>query len=169
MIDMVTIESVEQACSEVSEYSDERMATEFERFFEEEPAVCEFVIEATSSSGTKVREFSLFLTYMVFKAARINNPAGNQPVTAEAIDDSCRECEHWMEQIQQTSEAELSENTSSAPRDDEPHLVRYVISELNEPLDEDGELEDDERGEVFFVLKTVIGTLSRKTHEIKDS
>jgi hypothetical protein len=54
-----------------------------------------------------------------------------------------------------------------AVRDDEPYLVQYVISELNEPLEDDGHLDEDERSAVFFVLKTVIGSLSRKSYEIE--
>ncbi|HEX4997053.1 MAG TPA: hypothetical protein VFY29_02440 [Terriglobia bacterium] len=163
---MVSSASVEQACAEVSDFTDERMMTEFERFFQEQPAICDFVVEATSSSRPKVREFSLFLSFMVFKAANIDGFPASNPVSEDAIDASCRECERWVEQIHAASESGAGV-PGAVPREDEPHLVEYVISELNEPL-EDGHLEDDERGEVFFVLKTVIGSLAGRKHEIED-
>jgi hypothetical protein len=164
---MVSSASVEQACSEVSAYSDQRMAAEFERFFEEQPAVCTFVIEATRSSAPRVQELSLFLSYMVFKAARIGRPGMELPVTEDSIDASCRECERWIERIHEAS-LDSIENVRLAARDDEPHLVQYVIAELDEPPENDVRLNDDERGAVFFVLKTVIGSLSRKSYENKE-
>ena len=42
---MITSEVVEKACSQVGEYSDETMTEDFERFFREQPAVCDFVVE----------------------------------------------------------------------------------------------------------------------------
>ena len=47
---MITNNVLEQACSEVSEYSDDRMMAEFDKFFKEQPAICDFVVEATSES-----------------------------------------------------------------------------------------------------------------------
>ena len=37
--------------------------------------------------------------------------------------------------------------------------LNRVISELNEPTEDGVELNDEEKGEVFFVLKTVISSL----------
>jgi hypothetical protein len=44
----------------------------------------------------------------------------------------------------------------------EPHLIEYVVSELNEPLEDGTVLEDEQKGEVFFVLKTVISSFARR-------
>ena len=53
---MIGVDSVEKACSEVGDYSDEKMVDEFERFFRAQPAICDFVVELTrkrsESSGT---------------------------------------------------------------------------------------------------------------------
>ena len=42
-------------------------------------------------------------------------------------------------------------------------MLQYVISEINEPLEDGTELDDEEKGEVFFVLKTVISSFSSRT------
>jgi hypothetical protein len=56
------------------------------------------------------------------------------------------------------------EDLSTRMQDEaEPHLIRYIISELNQPLDDGAELGDEEKGEVFFVLKTIIASLARRT------
>ena len=157
---MITSESVERACSEVGEYSDEKMAGEFNRFFRQQPAVCEFVVEVTQESGQKIQELSLFLCYMVFKAAETHEPDDVSKVTPEAIEVAYRESESWIDRISQAESAELQPAiAASLQADTEPFLLQYVISELNEPLEDGTELDDEQKGEIFFVLKTVISSL----------
>ena len=49
---------------------------------------------------------------------------------------------------------------TSLQRDTEPHLLQYIVSELNEPMEDGAELTDEEKGEVFFLLKTIISSLN---------
>ena len=157
---MITAESVQKACSEVGEYSDQQMVGEFDDFFRQQPAVCEFVVEVTQESGQKIQELSLFLTYMVFKAAAIDEPDPVGKVTPEAIEVAYRESESWIDRISQADTVELQPAiAASLQADTEPFLLQYVISELNEPLEDGGELDDEQKGEIFFVLKTVISSL----------
>src|SRR5438046_9972684 len=92
---MIDGESVEKACSEVSEYTDEQMVNEFDRFFRAQPAICDFIVELTQESGQKIQELSLFLSYMVFKtmeAAQSKSTA----VKAEDIEAADRDTESRM-------------------------------------------------------------------------
>ncbi|HYR86592.1 MAG TPA: hypothetical protein VE422_21070 [Terriglobia bacterium] len=158
---MITSDSVEKACSEVGEYSDEKMVDEFDRFFREQPAICEFVVELTHESGQKIQELSLFLAYMVFKAIEMNEPGALVPVTSQAIETAYRDSESWIERISAAESEELQSTiAASLQKDTEPYLLQYVISELNAPLDDGSALDDEEKGEVFFVLKTVISSLT---------
>jgi hypothetical protein len=157
---MITGDSVEKACSEVGEYSDEKMIGEFDRFFRAQPAICEFVVEVTQESGQKIQELSLFLAYMVFKAIEMDEPSTIGVVTAEAIEAAYRESESWIERISEAEGTDLQATiAANLQRDTEPYLLQYVISELNAPLEDGSALDDEEKGEVFFVLKTVISSL----------
>jgi len=157
---MISGQSVEKACSEVGEYSDEKMVDEFDRFFRAQPAICDFVVELTHESGQKVQELSLFLSYMVFKAIEADVSGSVTKVTPETIEAGYRETESWMERISEAEGTELQASISaSLQRDAEPHLLQYVISELNEPMEDGTELNDEEKGEVFFIVKTVIESL----------
>jgi hypothetical protein len=157
---MVNEESVERACSEVGEYSDEKMIGEFDRFFRTQPAICEFIVDLTHESGHKIQELSLFLSYMVFKAIEMGDSGNVIAVTPGVIESAYRESETWIERVSQAEGAELETTiASSLQKDTEPYLLQYVISELNEPLEDGTELNDEEKGEVFFVLKTVISSL----------
>jgi hypothetical protein len=152
---MITSELVDRACAEVNEYNDARMMTEFDVFFKEQPSICDFITELTSESPMHIQELSLFLSYMVFKTVRIGQANALAPIPPENIEAAYRECESWIDRINQGGDR------TQIPADPEPHLIQYVISELNQPLENGKLLEDEEKGEVFFVLKTVISSLTR--------
>jgi hypothetical protein len=157
---MISGESVEKACSEVGDYTDDYMVSEFDRFFRAQPAVCEFIVELTHESGHKIQELTLFLSYMIFKAMEIERTGTVDVIKPEDIEAAYRETESWMTQVSQAEGDELqSAIASSLQRDTEPHLLQYIVSELNEPMEDGAELTDEEKGEVFFLLKTVISSL----------
>jgi hypothetical protein len=165
---MVTGESVEKACSEVGEYTDDQMVAEFDRFFRAQPAICDFIVELTHESGQAIQELSLFLSYMVFKTLEVSettpDAAAKPAVKAEDIEAAYRDTETWMARVSQADADELqSAITASLQRDTEPYLLQYVISELNEPMEDGAELNDEEKGEVFVVLKTVISSLKSES------
>ena len=152
---MITSESVDEACSEINGYTDDRMMKEFDAFFKEQPSICDFITELTSESSMRIQELALFMSYMVFKAIKIGMPQGVSPVSPETLEAAYKESESWIERIDQGAEV------SDMPVDTEPYLIQYVISELNQPLEDGALLEDEQKGEVFFVLKTVISSLTR--------
>jgi hypothetical protein len=164
---MITSESVQKACLQVGEYSDEIMAAEFERFFRMQPAVCEFVVELTQESGQQIQELSLFLSYMVFKAVEVDRAETIPAVTRDGLENAHRESESWIDLMSHAEGEELQAAVASSfSRDTEPYLLEYVVSELSQPLDDGTELDDTGKGEVFFLLKTVISSLSNKEKTI---
>jgi hypothetical protein len=163
---MITSEIVERACSEVGEFTDDQMMHEFDRFFQKQPGICEFVTELTSDSATEIQELSLFLSYMVFKAVEAAEPNGSDKlmeVSPERIESAYRESESWIDRLEQVSQ-DAAPGAKPVPEDVEPFLVQYVISELNQPLEDGTLLVDEQKGEVFFVLKTVISSFAREPH-----
>jgi len=158
---MISSESVEKACSEVGDYTDDYMVSEFDRFFRAQPAVCEFIVELTHDSGHKIQELTLFLSYMIFKALEIERTGTVDVIKPEDIEAAYRETESWMTQVSQAEGDELQSAIAvSLQRDTEPHLLQYIVSELNEPMEDGAELNDEEKGEVFFLLKTIISSLN---------
>jgi hypothetical protein len=152
---MISSELVDQTCLEVDGYNEDRLMTEFDAFFKEQPSICDFITELTSESSLRIQELSLFLSYMVFKTVKMGQPNSLGTVTSESIEAAYRESESWIDRINQEGDR------AQIPADPEPHLIQYVISELNQPLEDGKLLEDEEKGEVFFVLKTVISSLTR--------
>ena len=160
---MISGESVDKACSEVGEYTDDHMVGEFDRFFRTQPEVCEFIIELTQASGQKIQELSLFLCYIVFKAIEIEQPGAAVTIEQADIEAAYHNTESWMAQLSQAENAELQATiAASLNQDTEPFLLQYVISELNEPAEDGTELNDEEKGEIFFILKTVISSIGQE-------
>jgi hypothetical protein len=167
---MISNEAVEQACNSVSEYSEDEMAREFERFFMCQPDLCDFVVELTTESDQRIQELSLFLSYIVFKAVEDSRPQELAVVSQSTIESALHESESWIEKINQVESGEIeSAVLANLTSDSEPYLLQYVISEINQPLDDGTELVDEQKGEVFFVLKTVISSLSGRTVEKEGS
>jgi len=154
---MITSESVDQACAEVNDYTDDRMMQEFDGFFKEQPSLCDFITELTSESSMKIQELALFLSYLVYKSVKRSTPQGMLAVSEASIEEAYRECEAWIDHINQGG------TPADMPSDTEPYLIQFVISELNQPLEDGTLLEDEQKGEVFFVLKTVISSLTRSS------
>src|SRR5258705_1670983 len=99
---MITNDIVEKACSEVSAYTDAQMMREFDRFFQKQPGICDFVAELTSESTVEIQELSLFLSYMVFKAAEAGLTSQEEvtEVSTERIESAFRETESWIDRIE---------------------------------------------------------------------
>src|SRR6476646_166529 len=104
---MITSASVEKACSQVGDYTDENMVSEFDRFFRAQPAVCEFIVELTHESGQKIQELALFLSYMVFKALEIERAGEIDGIKPENIEAAYRDTESWMTQVSEAEGDEL--------------------------------------------------------------
>ena len=163
---MVSEESVEKSCETVGQYTDEQIAGEFDRFFRAQPALCEFIVEVTHESGQHIQELALFLSYMVFKTVEASGvtPATRGPQDIEA---AYQTTETWMNRINLIQGTEMEESVArTLQKETEPHLLQYIIAELNEPTEDGSILNDEEKGEVFFVLKTVITSLCGKEENL---
>jgi hypothetical protein len=158
---MISKEYVERVSVEAHRYSDEQMAGELHQFFEEQTAMCEFIAEVTTESSPEVQELSFSLSYVIFKAAKLGSNGALAAVPADRVEAAYHEAESWVDRIHQAAETDAVPGLLRDIEDEpEPHLIRYVISELNQPLENGDQLEDEEKGEVFFVLKVVIGSLA---------
>src|SRR5215475_7123642 len=122
---MVTSDAVEQTCADVAGYSEQEMASEFERFFKAQPELCDFIVELTGESDQKIQELSLYLSYMVFKAVescREEMPSVNHLMIEEAF----RESERWIEKLNQVENTAVQKTIlSSFESESEPFLLQY--------------------------------------------
>jgi len=100
------------------------------------------------------------MSYVVFRAVKSNSSEPLTEVTRENIETALKDSETWIELMNQAEDSASSEMLGKLRNESEPHLIQYVITELNRPMEDGVELEDDQKGETFFILKTVISSLA---------
>ena len=156
---MVTRETIATIRAGAVECSDEILEKEFESFFKKQPALCDFVMELTSTGRQSVGELALYLSYIVYEALLVEGAGSLDEVTGQEIAHACHESEHWVHRMSESQAAELPSSTLS-DLGDEPHLISYVISEVHDAATGGLDLTPEENGAVFFVLTAVIASLT---------
>lgn len=161
---VVSKKEVEHVADQIETLTDDQLASEFEKFFASQPAICTFVTELTSDSSSVVQELALYLSFVALRA--VNHTRGEElpAVSPEAVERAHEAAEQWIDTMTEQMEGQQEEELiRSVVRSDEPHLLEFVLGELNHQGEDGESLEDEDKGEVFFLLKTVISCLSEKT------
>jgi len=169
MVDRQTIDSVRSAAADCSESELER---EFEEFFKNQPDLCDFVMDLTSSGPPTAGELALYMCYVVYKATMADRDGPLNRVTSKEITDACSESGDWVHRMSEIDATKVIEATkdieiqspSPSKLDDEPHLMGYVISEVHDALKGGLDLGEEEKGAVFFVLTAVISSLTANSN-----
>ena len=155
---MVQKQTIERIRAQVADCSDETLDREFDQFFARQSEVCNFVMDLTSSSSQKVRELSLYLSYVTYKILSEDTGLAD-PVGAEVIVNACRESQEWIQGVSEMDARDFS-SASASEAGNEPYLLGFVISEVQDALEDGLDLDEEEKGTIFFVLKTVIASMT---------
>ncbi len=156
---MVSKPTIEKIQGDVADYSAETLELEFDRFFRDQPEICDFVMDLTSTTSQRVREISLYLGYVVYKSLEETYRDALSEATPETIAAASVESRLWMERMNVSGP---SDDPTSGLRieADEPVLLGFVVSEVEEAITDGLEMKEEEMGAVFFAMKTVIASLS---------
>ena len=155
---MVQKQTIERIRAHFADCSDESLEREFDQFFARQSEVCDFVMDLTSSSSQKVRELSLYLSFVTYKV--LSEDTGlTEPVGAEVIVNASRESQEWIQRVSEMDARAFSSATASEVGN-EPYLLGFVISEVEDALEDGLDLDEEEKGTIFFVLKTVIASMT---------
>ena len=155
---MVQKQTIEQVRREVANCADEDLVREFDAFFQKQPEICDFVMDCTYPNDRVVGELSLYLSYVTFKTLAVDTGL-NDPVPATAIVQACIESQEWIQRIDEMDAAQFA-SAPSSETGDEPYLLGFVITEVQDAIDDGLDLDDEDKGKVFFVLKTVISSMT---------
>ncbi len=158
---MIQKETIDKIRTNVAACSDEALEEEFDGFFQNQSEICDFVVDLTSTSSQRVRELTLYLSYVVYKALAEDGGGYGGAITSERIAAACRESEEWIQHLAEIEEAEIH----SAPLStvgEEPYLIGFVVTEVHDAIEDGLDLKEEEKGTVFFVLKTVIRALTAR-------
>jgi hypothetical protein len=160
---MVEKQTIERIRTHVANCSDETLEQEFDQFFARQSEVCNFVMDVTSSSSQRVRELSLYLSYVTYKA--LSEDTGlTTPVGAEVIVNASRESQEWIQRVSEMNADQFSSATASEVGN-EPYLLGFVIGEVQDAVEDGLDLGEEEKGTIFFVLKTVIASMTLNVND----
>lgn len=155
---MVRKQTIEQVRIQVANCADEDLEREFDAFFQKQPEICDFVMDCTLPSGQAVGEFSLYLSYVTFKTLAVDTGL-TDPVPASTIAQAAIESQEWIDRLAEM-DAEQFASAPSSETGDEPYLLGFVVTEVQDAIEDGLDLDDEDKGTVLFVLKTVISSMT---------
>ena len=159
---MVTQDTIQQVRIALAKSSAKGLESEFANFFKDQPALTDFVMELTSTSRQSVSQLSLFMSYVVYKSVLLEAGGSLEEITGDRIAHASHKSEDWVHEMSQSQAWTLPASALSEVSEELP-LISYVISEIHE-ADIDGlNLEEEEKGAVFFVLTSVIASLTKQS------
>ena len=160
---MVERQIIETIRTETADCSEDVLEREFEEFFKNQLAVCNFVMDLTSTRNHSAGELALYMSYVVYKAILLDRDGSLGPVTSEEIADACRASGDWVHRMSDAEETGV-QSPSLSNLNNERCLISYVISEVHDALKGGLDLKEEEKGAVFFVLTAVIASLTASSN-----
>lgn len=151
---------IESAWNEVSAASSspELLSELMERFGEAQPAVVEFISEASSHWEGDAIDLAFHASLVIWRSTQeAGTAAGRAPksVSAEALILCFEKNSEWLEQ-QEGDAILIQKKLSDFSRFPEPELMRYVAELVFEAHEDGLEIEPEEQQELLLVLKTLV-------------
>lgn len=160
---MVERQTIEKIRTDATDCSEEALESEFEQFFSNQPAICNFVMDVTSAGNQSAGELALYMSFVVYKSLLLDRDGSLESVGNEEIADACSESGDWVHRMSEAEETGV-QSPSLSKLNDEPYLISYVISEVHDAIKNGLELTEEEKGAVFFVLTAVIESLTANSN-----
>lgn len=151
----IPAEIVEKVCSEMDRYSESRMSEEAGRFLRQQPHLVQFLQEFTADFRPEVQQFSLYLSYLIWKICSRGWGHKLPRLAWELCYQSfLKERELWRE-----------DKRFPGRKSTQPHLIQCLKTFLQE--DYTGIFKKDvERGSLFLILKSVIASFEKAVNRI---
>jgi hypothetical protein len=165
---MVQRETIERICANVADLPEATLEGEFERFFEAQETICDFLMDSLNDASQRARELGLYLSYVAFKGMSLDSGLST-PVDAGTILRAGDASRAWLDHMAAYAWAPEPERTEAAApgsaAGDEPYLLGFVAAEIEDAGDGPIPFDDDEKGALMFTLKTVIASMTETSRE----
>jgi hypothetical protein len=152
--------NIESAWNEVSQASasSEHLSELMDRFGEAEPAMVEFIAEASSLWGSDAVDLVFHASLVIWRSvqeSREGESRSFENVTPEKLIDCFEKNSQWMNE--QDGEAVLlQKKLSDFSKFSEPELMRFSVELILEAHEDGLELEPEEQQQLLLVLKTLV-------------
>lgn len=150
---------VEKTWQEAVSFTAARADREMQKLAVEQPDLLAFILEVTKELDRDARELG---TYLFFNVCRMFHKAYGKrlpAVSPEAILECFEKNSAQLEILEETGE-ETFKQVAAAQLSAQPHVMGYVVKAMfEETEDEPLEIEDEDIGYLYMVLKTVVDVL----------
>ncbi|MGZ3745008.1 MAG: hypothetical protein ACXVBQ_14180 [Pseudobdellovibrionaceae bacterium] len=130
-----------------------------------QPDLLAFVMKSSEEMGQQVRELAIYMFLVVYRMFQ-KTQGKIKKISSEEIIECYEHNEGLVERLEGADEKFL-DRIANVQTSKQPHVVNYVVDALME--EEEGEdavkLNDEQKGFLFLVLKTVIDVLDQKGME----
>jgi hypothetical protein len=158
---MIDEETAESTWREVSQMGSHKARRAMEQLGRKQPALLAFVMARTSKLSADAQELAVYMFFVVYrmfekKAEKLRR------VSERDIEAALTGNEQTLERLEPAHDRFL-ERQAIAFQSDESFVLRYIVTTLLEPTDEDDpiELTEEEEGTILLYLKTAVDALHR--------
>lgn len=154
---------VEKTWQEVADFTAARADREMQKLGKEQPDLLAFILEVTKDLDRDAKELGIYLFFnvvrMFHKASRTKIPA----VSPETILECFEKNSALLESLDEATE-ESFKRVAAAELSPQPHVMGYVVKAMFEEVEDDPlEIEDEDIGYLYMVLKTVVDVLNQES------
>ena len=161
----ISEELVEETWQEVSDFAPQRGAKEVRKLSEQQPDLLAFILEFSDEFDQEVKELALYLFVVVH---RMFQKAYGKPILrldAEAIMECFEKNQEFILSLENAHDR-FYDRIARVQISAQPFVMKYIADALFEPDEDDPiDLNDDNIGMMFLLLKTVVDLLNEATEE----
>lgn len=163
MTERVSEHTIQQVAEETNQLDPETLFARMDHLSEVQPNLLGFMVEFTQELSQPAREQAMYLFFVTYRTFREAHDGDLPTITPEVVIDAFEYNEDMLEGLQDAP-SDFWSATAREEAASQPYLVRYVVEGLfatsaeAEPAEE---LNEEEQGYLFLLLKTVIDALDR--------
>lgn len=162
-IDEATVESTWQ---DVAGFGVEQAQQEMMRLGEVQPELLAYVMGSCGDLCEEARELAVYMFFVVYRIFETAYDQQLPRISTEQILEQDQETDQLMTNLMEADEGTLA-FTAIKETSRQPWVTQYVVESLVEAPEGDDPvyLSEEEFGQIFLVLKTVVDLLDRNTDE----
>ena len=153
---------VEKTWQEVAGFNPLKANKEMMKIGSNQPDLLAFIMELTGKSDQEVKELAIYMFFVVYRM--FQKAKGKiKRISAKEISECYEYNASLMEKLEEAHE-KFFDRAVSVQISRQPYVVKYVVDALMEEEEEEGDLtlNEEQKGLLYLLLKTVIDVLDQK-------
>lgn len=155
---------VEETWKEVAAFTTKLINKEMQNIGKEQPALLAFIVEFTEELDQEVKELAIYMFFNVYRMFKKGFGKKIKPISPDEIMEYYESNEDLMQSLEGAHD-KFYDRIARIQVSGQPFIMKHVLETLFEsPEVEDSvELNDEDTGFLFLLLKTVVDILNDKT------